>query len=341
MEPLVSIIVPVYNAEKYLKTCVDSLCRQTYRHLEILLLDDSSQDQSLAICHQLAAEDDRIRVFHHENIGSAATRNRGIDEAKGEYIVFCDNDDIMEPDAVETMLTAAGQQNAQLVIGAYGRFNNDEKTDFSSHRITRFSMAILDGPQDIALLFTQSGTSLAAVSIWAKLYETRIIRENNVHFPEGVNYEEDCCFNLQYYRHVQRGVALRQLVYHYRQIPTSLSKVYRRDQLDDMLRGYKLRCELLKELDMADKLPMLKGVMQIVFENRCKRIALSGMSKKDKRTAYTDLAANETVQEIVQTMPLPRQRLCRLVNRFLRMNSVPLLSALMGIWLARRKLKKG
>lgn len=341
MNPLVSIIVPVYNSEKHLKSCVDSLLRQTYPNLEILLLDDESKDSSLAMCEAYAAEDDRIRVFHHQNQGPAETRNRGIKEAKGDYIVFCDNDDIMEPDAVETMVNVAAEQNAQLVIGAYTRFAKEGEPDLSQHRITPYSMAILDGPKDLALLYTEARTSLAAVSIWAKLYDARIIREHDVRFPAGVFYEEDCQFNLQYYRHVTRGVALRKFVYHYRQIPSSLSKTLRRDQLDDLLTGYQLRCELLRELGMGNKLNLLKFVMLIVFENRCKRIALCDVSKAEKQVDYKDLVENKLVQSIITSVPLPRNRTRRLVIRAIRSRNVHILSLLMSFWAARQKPKKG
>jgi glycosyltransferase involved in cell wall biosynthesis len=318
---------------------MDAILQQTYQNLEILLLDDGSKDQSLAMCEAYGAEDSRVRVFHHPNMGPAGTRNRGIEESKGDYIVFCDNDDIMEPDAVEAMVNAATGQNAQLVIGAYTRFAEEGAPALSQHCITPYSMAILDGPKDLALLYTEARTSLAAVSIWAKLYDASIIREHDVRFPTGVFYEEDCQFNLQYYRHVTRGVALRKFVYHYRQVPTSLSKVLRRDQLDDMLAGYRLRCDLLRELGMTDALPLLKLVMQIVFENRCKRIAQCSVSKAEKHLAYSDLVSNQEVQGIIRSAPLPRERSRRLILRAIRFGNVHFLSLLMSVWAARQKAK--
>ncbi len=340
MNSLVSIIVPVYNAEKHLKTCVDSLRRQTYQHIEILLLDDESKDGSLALCEGFAAEDERIRLFHHKNVGASETRNRGIDEARGKYIVFCDSDDIMELDAMEQMVNAAAEQNADLVIGAYGRFYNDGEADISTHCISPFSKVIFDGTRELALLYSEARTSLAAVSVWAKLYVTDIIREHGVRFPADIHYEEDCRFNLQYYRHVTCGVALSNLVYHYRQIPTSLSKAYRRDQLPNILGAYKLRCELMEELNIPGQLPKLRGVMLIVFETRCKRLAQSSISKADIRIAYTDLVTDETVQKIVHTTPMPRKGLRRQIIRAIRLRSVPLLSLLMAVWTLRQKIKK-
>ena len=101
--PLISIIVPVYNAEAFLAKTIDSIRNQTYHHLEIILINDGSKDLSGKICDDLAIEDNRIVVIHQKNKGIATTRNRGLDIAKGEYITFCDNDDIMHPQMIEIL----------------------------------------------------------------------------------------------------------------------------------------------------------------------------------------------------------------------------------------------
>lgn len=100
MEPLVSVIVPVYNASKYLRRCVESLCAQTYENIEILLVDDGSTDGSGAICDEYSQKDSRIRVIHQENQGQSAARNTGLDAMYGEYVMFCDDDDYVSPDFV-------------------------------------------------------------------------------------------------------------------------------------------------------------------------------------------------------------------------------------------------
>ncbi len=338
MNPLVSIIVPVYNALPHLENCIRSLAAQTWENIEILLIDDGSRDDSLALCRQYAAGDERIRVLSHENCGPSQTRNRGLQEAKGDYIVFSDADDIMEPDAVERMLAAAQQHHAQLVIGAYGRFHNDGESDFSTHRITPYSAALLEGSRDLALLFTEARTSLAGVSIWAKLYDAHIIREHGITFPEGVSYEEDCCFNLQYYRHVEQAVALRHTVYHYRQVPTSLSKVYRPDTIPQLLNGYQRRCEYLTAVGADELRPRLNAIMLIVFGNTCKKIALSGMNSGEKRNAYAALAEDKQVQQIVHSAPPTGEKLLRLLAKAIKAGSATMVSISMTLWAAKQKL---
>ena len=119
MAPLITIIVPVYNIMEYLPRCVYSITAQTYRNLELILVDDGSTDGTGALCDKLAAEDERIRVFHKENGGSSSARNLGLSHAKGAYIGFVDSDDYVEPDMYERLLR--GIQNYQVLVAQIGR----------------------------------------------------------------------------------------------------------------------------------------------------------------------------------------------------------------------------
>ena len=117
--PLVSIIVPVYNAQKGLSRCLESICSQTYQKLEIIVLNDGSMDDSLAICEQFRAKDPRIVVVDKENEGVSRTRNAGLTLAQGDYIQFADSDDALDPDYTQNLVQAALQHNADLVIAPY------------------------------------------------------------------------------------------------------------------------------------------------------------------------------------------------------------------------------
>ena len=128
MEQKVSIVVPVYNVEKYLKRCVDSLIGQSYPNLEILLVDDGSKDSSLSICKEYELKDSRIRALHKENEGLGLTRNYGIERATGKYITFVDSDDYLTSDAVEAMLGKAEATDADVVIA--NMFYKDEEMKY-------------------------------------------------------------------------------------------------------------------------------------------------------------------------------------------------------------------
>lgn len=115
-QPLITVIVPVYNVEKYLRRCLDSIIGQTYQNLEILCIDDGSIDNSGEICEQYAARDARIKVIHQENQGLSTARNRGLDAAEGEYIAFVDSDDYILEDMYKKMLAKLLDYNVDLCV---------------------------------------------------------------------------------------------------------------------------------------------------------------------------------------------------------------------------------
>ena len=123
-KPLITVIVPVYKVEQYIERCVRSICMQTYQNLEIILVDDGSPDQSGKICDELAKQDSRIRVIHKENGGQASARNRGLDEANGDFIGFVDADDWIAPEMYESLYTLMKQQTAQIACCGIDRCND-------------------------------------------------------------------------------------------------------------------------------------------------------------------------------------------------------------------------
>lgn len=129
MQDLVSVVVPVYNAQKYLQSCVDSIINQTYRNLEIILVDDGSTDQSGMICDEYADKDERIRVVHKENGGAADARNAGLQCVKGEYIVFIDSDDFVHARFIELLLAIAKKKEADIVVGDYVLFHEGDSRE--------------------------------------------------------------------------------------------------------------------------------------------------------------------------------------------------------------------
>ena len=142
MDPLISVIVPVYKVEAYLPQCLDSICGQTYQNLEILLVDDGSPDRCGEICDQYAARDTRIRVIHKQNGGLSDARNAGMQQMTGSYLMFVDSDDMLPPNAVQTLFETALSENAELVIGDHRRFSemlpeeNAKKKTVEVHRLT-------------------------------------------------------------------------------------------------------------------------------------------------------------------------------------------------------------
>ncbi|MCU5288783.1 glycosyltransferase family A protein, partial [Bacillus paranthracis] len=193
-DKMVSIIVPVYNAEKYVHKCIDSLLQQTYKNIEIILINDGSTDNSGKICDEYANESSKIRVIHQKNSGPSATRNVGIDVANGAYIQFVDSDDYVEPNMTEEMLKAMNNK-FQLVICGYkslSLFNKD--INIKEHKCH------ISGGYDYSSFMMEFGYLFRDVYInplWNKLYNTALIKENHLRFKDNVYMGEDLLFNLE------------------------------------------------------------------------------------------------------------------------------------------------
>lgn len=204
----ISVIVAVYNIEKYIAHCIESLISQTYRDLEILLVVDGATDASGAICEKYAVKDDRIRVIYRENGGLSAARNTGITQATGEYIAFVDGDDWIEPAMYETMADLAQKNQADLVACRYKCIYKDSVKDESTGKVTvytePFSMLLQYLKEDEAYLIQHAA--------WNKLYKRELLGEER--FPEGEWYE-DVVFSAKILSRVKTGVYIDQAFYNY------------------------------------------------------------------------------------------------------------------------------
>ena len=127
MTELISVIVPIYNTEKYLVECIESIREQTYSNIEIILVDDGSTDASIEICDEFSKKDSRVRVFHKENEGSAVAKNFGIQQSKGEYIILVDSDDTVSDKMIEVLYTHIKEKNADIAIGNYYIYDESDK----------------------------------------------------------------------------------------------------------------------------------------------------------------------------------------------------------------------
>lgn len=188
-KPLISIIVPVYNVEEYIERAVDSLKNQSIEDIEILLIDDGSSDNSGILCDKLAQEDNRIRVFHKKNGGVSSARNLGLDNAVGEYIGFCDPDDMVHRHMYQLMYTAIKDNKTMCAVCSIKSFTDISQisnTDFQS-TITRLK------DSEIIDYFLGNGRNLLG-SLCNKLFHKSLIQ--NVRLNESMTFGEDYCFSL-------------------------------------------------------------------------------------------------------------------------------------------------
>ncbi len=208
--PVVSIIVPVYNAEKTLDRCVDSILKQTYRDFELILLDDGSTDASGEICDSYKEKDERVSVVHKENTGVSDTRNQGIAMAAGEYIQFLDSDDWITPEATSLFVHTAQDACCDMVISDFYRVIGE--------RVSQKGAIEDDGLMDRAAYansMMQKPADFYYGVLWNKLYRRSIIEEYHLRMDSEVSWCEDFMFNLEYVRHAERIYALKVPVYYY------------------------------------------------------------------------------------------------------------------------------
>lgn len=245
--PLISVIVPVYQVEAFLERCVNSLLNQSLREIEIILIDDGSPDKCGMICDRYAAQDARVRVIHQKNAGLSAARNAGLDRAQGEWIMFVDSDDWVEPDYCRLPYEAALAHGADLVI--FGNVSHKISGEIVFRRVEERPLS-----REAAVAYAVKKNCVA----WKKLYHRSLFRE--IRYPEGYTFEDT--LTTPKLVHAARSVyCLDACLYHYvfrddsiTSVKTPLSRrdylVMKTVQVRDQLRwGYdELAWELREEL---------------------------------------------------------------------------------------------
>ena len=250
MKQKISVIVPVYNVEKYLSRCIDSLIRQSYSNIEILLVDDGSKDESLSICKEYEAKDSRIHVFHKENEGLGLTRNYGVEQATGEYITFVDSDDYLTLDAIDSMVKKAVETDADVVIASHYYKNKKQEIELSERlycgtEIKEILMVHMMG---------NNGNQLDALSYtaWGKLYKKEIFTKNRLLFPsERKLIWEDLAFSVEAYPLCEKVYILHKPVYYYCFNEGSLTHTYKPNKINLVMILYRYMKKRIQELNLS------------------------------------------------------------------------------------------
>lgn len=236
----ISVIVPVYNSEKRLHKCIDSILNQSYSNFELLLINDGSTDTSDDICEEFAEKDERIKVFHKENGGASSARNLGIDNAKGEYICFVDSDDYVDQDYLSSFIVEVLKENKftlvvqSMVIESNGIIIKKPLFQEGLYGYDNFS-----GLFSINKLVTRGGPV-------CKLYNKEIIDKYNIRFNNKIHYAEDLLFMLTYLLYVNSVYLSNPTHYHYISQDGSLSKKY--NSVESEVLTYKLLNKAFKNL---------------------------------------------------------------------------------------------
>ena len=222
---MISVIIPVYNVVRYLDECVISVVEQTYQEWECILVDDGSIDGSSEMCDEWVKKDERIRVIHQNNGGVSKARNRGIEDAKGEYVVFVDSDDWLGKEHLLKMIEAP---IADLVVSGIRQYPIDGKHDDAKPSVTQ----TITLTQDCLTQFVDLNDKYLLYGPVAKLYKTLIIKEHDICFPVDCSYGEDLQFNLTYLNYVQTITQVDDISYYYRRGSETLSTKTRLNQFE-------------------------------------------------------------------------------------------------------------
>mgnify|MGYP005810275003 CR=1 FL=1 len=239
----ISVIIPIYNGEKYIRRCIESLLNQTYQEFEVLLIDNNSSDNSYMICSRYAESTNKIYLLQEMKAGPGCARNKGLSVAKGKYITFLDCDDYWEPNYLDEMIKAASEQiDYDLIL--CGRFfeKNDAHEEVEiigkeHYKHTMVRKAELQ--KDPYTFFKYNGTRGPV----CKLFKKSIIEHNKIRFPETIRMFEDLCFCMEYISHCENVVLIEPVLYHQFKHDDSLSKSNKLDDLQlwecviDVLQG--------------------------------------------------------------------------------------------------------
>lgn len=232
---MISIIIPVYNAEPYLEQCFNSISSQTLSDWECILVDDGSTDGSGKICDSWANKDNRIKIIHQKNQGVSAARNSGLNTAKGEWIAFVDSDDWLEPDYLSAMLEQKGVTDL-VVSGQIREYEDGHTIIYRPKALDIFYIS-----KDYAEEFNNLNVNSLLYAPHEKLFRADIIKINNLTFQVGCSYGEDLQFVYSYLEHVKTVGTVNRALYHYRMANSgTLSTIFRENQFQEDYRQWQI-----------------------------------------------------------------------------------------------------
>lgn len=260
---LVSIIIPIYNTEKYLKKCIESIINQTYRYLEIILVNDGSTDESLKICQTFAENDNRISIIDKSNGGISDARNYGIDVATGEYIVFVDSDDFIHPEMIEILYNAINLKEADVAICSYKCVKDNEAFEQEKGYDALSNLKTMSNEEALHELF---GDNMVMYTVaWNKMYRSKLFY--SIRYPKGKIHEDEyITYKLLYSSNVV--VYVNQNLYYYLQrADSTMGKGLSKKNYDKVL-AFKQRADfmILKDVCVKEAINSYFWVLQAYIQ---------------------------------------------------------------------------
>ena len=298
----VSVIIPVYNVEKYLAKCLESVINQTYSNLEIILVDDGSTDSSGKICDEFAVQDNRICVVHKENGGLSSARNAALNIATGEYICFVDSDDFIYENLVVESIEKLEKTNSDVCM--FSHFTTDGKSEnMQCLPLEKDVYEKEDIQKSILPLFIgqKSAEEKPLLGfVWRQVFRRDVIAEQTFK-SEREYYAEDIVFDLEFYLKANRMCVVNKPLYYYRYVETSLSNRYRENLFDKLVKLLTFKQELVKEHNLVDcEERLLRSAFRAAIGGALNVKKATNLSKRDKKRELKKIAYNPLVRNAIK-----------------------------------------
>lgn len=306
-EILVTVVIPIYNVEKYLNCCIESIVQQTYKNLDIILVDDESPDRCPQICDEWAEKDKRIRVIHKKNEGLGMARNTGIENAKGQYICFFDSDDYVELDTIEKSLDLALKEQAEIVI--FGIANVDDTGKITGEYIPANEILCFRNvdvqeqllPDLIDPRHKDAKYTNLCLSVCTCLFNVETIKKVNWHFvSERQNISEDSYSLIWLYKYIHTVAILPEIKYFYRKNETSLTQAYKSDRYRRIKAFYVDTMQMVEKQGFDGKIASrIKGLFLSFTIAALKQVVLSDLKHKEKQKKLLEIMQDEELQNVL------------------------------------------
>lgn len=320
MKTIFSVIIPAYNVAGYLENCLDSILKQTFREFEVILIDDGSSDETSKIADDYASKDDRIKVIHKKNEGVSIARNLGIKKAKGEYFLFFDGDDFVEPYCMEELYSLVKEKQMDTILYGYHRYKKGavietcypifKKETYTGEEILKELVPRFVGISEESihdwLNNKENALYVENPALWRAMVSAKIIRENHIEFDKELKVGEDTIFISEYLSYAQNCYVLQKCYYYLVIRETSTIFQYEKNavaKLDGKIKLLKARKKLTEKIEKRCRLSIAKFWKGTVIMS-CVELSFL-LAKKSKTYSYNEryqLLKQYVLLEDVQTI---------------------------------------
>ena len=311
--PLITIIVPIYNTEKYLDQCMESALCQTYSNIEIILVDDGSREQCAKLCDAYAEKYERVSVIHKKNAGLGMARNTGMEHTSGEYVTFLDSDDYIAEDLIENLYNAVQYTGTDTSKAGFLRFDNDGtivSTKKYSDEVfpgdcarSKYAIRMIGSRPD--------AKDSLEMSVCATLYRMSIIRKHKLCFvSEREMISEDLCFNIDYAQYADGACTISNCGYYYRENMSSLSRQYKPERMAQCCDFYQKMKQRLAELGYGKDTIYRLDRMLFINTRVCIRQVVQGRKAfmlEDVREIRS-ICTQQTLQDVISEHPIEKMK---------------------------------